>query len=480
MLIANHMPDADNHLRAIADCFEKAEKADIVVAYIQQGGVALLQNSLDRIGHAVRLICSLDMDVTDPSALKALMVKGVKVKIYRMGRVTMHAKLWLFQDARGCWRCIVGSANLSAGGLRNNVEAGVGLTESENPDALAQARNFFGVLWNSERCSELTGRDIDAWISGRRERREMIARIRRLQNQAKPLSDSARVNVLRKFVKGWIDIGVHEKTAGAGVTGKMWRGWYIIPDQGYIDHALMNRLHRICQIMLRAGGVIDISKSVQPPLDEILEITTEKLQRPKHKMNPRDLFIRQEKNYLVHFEFARNPAKNNGRPDIKTLVLTEYGAQFAGAASAQEQKRIYTASMQQYAYNGLPLLKFTRKLLDEADKIDLTEFSYFANHAYSIGEVNNIAALIRMYRHLPGARKTSFEEEMNDYFRAKLEHTATNVRGNYDKSAKHTMSALGWCEGLHCDFENWELSLSDEQRKNRVRANNQRRIFAGK
>ena len=462
MLIANHIPDADNHLRAIADCFEKAEKADIVVAYIQQGGVALLQNSLDRIGHAVRLICSLDMDVTDPSALKALMAKGVKVKIYRMDRGTMHAKLWLFQDARGCWRCIVGSANLSAGGLRNNVEAGVGLTESENPDALAQARNFFGVLWNSERCSELTGRDIDAWISGRRERREMIARIRRLQNQAKPLSDSARVNVLRKFVKGWIDIGVHEKTAGAGITGKMWRGWYIIPDQGYIDDALMNRLRRICQIMQRAGGVIDIGKTVQPPLDEILEITTEKLQRPNRKMKPRDLFIRQEKNYLVHFEFARHPVKSNGRPDIKTLALTEYGARFAAAANAQAQKKIYTASMQQYAYNGLPLLEFTRKFLGEAGKVNLTEFSFFANHAYSISDVNDIAALIRMYRHLPDARKTSFEEEVNEHFRVKLEHTAKNVRGNYDKSAKHTMSALGWCEGLRCDFDDWELSLLDD------------------
>lgn len=400
MLIANRMPGADNHLHVIADCFEKAEKADMVVAYIQQSGVTLLRDSLDRMGRAARLVCSLDMDVTDPSAIKALMAKGVKVRVYKTDRGTMHAKLWLFKDARGRRRCIIGSANLSAGGLRNNVEVGVDLNDSEHTEAVAQARNLFGFLWNSDRCIELTGRDVDAWISGRRERRKMVAQIRRLQSKVKPPSANARLKVLRKFVTGWIDIGVDEKTAGAGVTGKMWRGWYIIPDQGYIDDALMNRLHRICRIMQRAGGVIDISRPVTPPFDEVLDITEEKLLRASRKMPLRALFVRQEKNYLTHFDFAHHPAKPNGNPDKKTLALTDYGAQFANAANTRAQKQIYTASMQQYAYNGLRLLEFARLLLDEVGEVNLTEFSLFANHAFSIGEVNNIAALLTMYRGL--------------------------------------------------------------------------------
>jgi len=461
MLIVNQTPDADDHLRVITDCFENAKRADMVVAYIQQSGVTLLQDSLGRIGHAARLVCSLDMDVTDPAAIKALMAKGARVKVYKTDRGAMHAKLWLFKDGRGGWRCIIGSANLSAGGLRNNVEVGVDLNDAEHPEAVAQARNLFGFLWNSERCGALTERDIDAWISGRRERRAMIAQIRRLQSEARPPSAAAQVKVLRKFVKGWIDIGVDEKTAGAGVTGKMWRGWYIIPDQGYIDDALMNRLHRICRIMQRAGGVIDISAPVKPPFDEILEITEEKLLRAKHKMPLRALFVRQEKNYLTHFDFAHHPAKPNGKPDKKTLALTEYGAKFADAANTRAQKQIYTASMRQYAYNGLRLLEFARMLLGEVGAVDLAEFSLFANHAYAIDEVNNIAALITMYRGLAVDKRDSFRREMDAYFHAQLEHTARNVRGNYDKSAKHTMSALGWCDGLRCDFDNWALSLSD-------------------
>ncbi|MDD9857249.1 MAG: hypothetical protein OXU96_04280 [Gammaproteobacteria bacterium] len=66
MLIANNMPGADNHLSVITDCFEKAEKADIVVAYIQQGGVTLLRNPLDRIGHAVRIICRIHLQRPPP------------------------------------------------------------------------------------------------------------------------------------------------------------------------------------------------------------------------------------------------------------------------------------------------------------------------------------------------------------------------------------------------------------------------------
>jgi len=184
MLITNNTAAGHDHLSAITDCFEKAEKADLVVAYVQQTGVNLLQSPLARIGRAVRLICSLDMDVTDPAAIKNLMAMGVKVKVYRMDRGTMHAKLWLFKEAQGHWQCIVGSANLSAGGLRNNVEASARLIESENPDALAMARRIFGFLWNSDGCDELTDRDIDTWISSRRERRKMISRIRQIQNIA--------------------------------------------------------------------------------------------------------------------------------------------------------------------------------------------------------------------------------------------------------------------------------------------------------
>ncbi len=463
MLITNNTAAGHDHLSAITDCFEKAEKADLVVAYVQQTGVNLLQSPLARIGRAVRLICSLDMDVTDPAAIKNLMAMGVKVKVYRMDRGTMHAKLWLFKEAHGHWQCIVGSANLSAGGLRNNVEASARLIESENPDALAMARRIFGFLWNSDGCDELTDRDIDTWISSRRERRKMISRIRQIQSKAKQPSTGAQVKVLREFVKGWIDIGVHEKTTGSGVTGKMWRGWYIIPDQGYVDDALMNRLHGICQIMHRAdGGAIDISQPVKPPLDAILKITEEKLLRSKRKMPLRSLFVRQEKNYLTHFEFARHPVKPGGKPDKKILALTEYGAQFARAGNVREQKQIYTAAMQQYVYNGLPLLEFTHGLLREIDKINLTEFSFFANHAYAIGEVGNIAALIQMYRNLPRERKILFKKEMDDYFKVKLEPSAKNVRGNYDKSAKHTMSALGWCEGLYFNLASCELSLRDE------------------
>jgi len=462
MLIANQTPDADNHLRILTDCFEQAEQADVVVAYIQQSGVTLLRNPLDRIGRATRLICSLDMDVTDPAAIKTLMAMGVQVKVYQTDRGAMHAKLWLFKDASGGRRCIIGSANLSAGGLRNNVEVGVDLNEAEHPEAVAQARNLFGFLWNSERCGALTERDIDAWIAGRHERQKMIAQIRRIQSRVKPPSDAAQMKILRKFVKGWIDIGVDEKTTGAGVTGKMWRGWYIIPDQGYIDDALMNRLRRICRIMQRASGVIDISAPVKPPFDEILKITEEKLLRAKRKMPLRALFVRQEKNYLTHFDFAHHPAKADGKVDKKILALTEYGAQFARAANAPAQKRIYTASMQQYAYNGLHLLEFTRLLLAEVGAVDLTEFSLFANHAYAIGEVNNIAALVTMHRGLSPDKKDSFKRKMDEYFHAKLEHTAKNVRGNYDKSAKHTMSALGWCDGLSFNLANCELSPQGE------------------
>lgn len=460
MLISNGMEKLPSYYAVISEQFKKAEKIDLAVSYIQKSGVSTLKELIAQLGSNIRLVCSFDMDITDPLAVKELLDMGVAVRIYQAQRGTLHAKLWLFEHGQGRWNCIVGSANLSANALRENMEVGVLIKQDDNRQAINEALGVFNFIWDNDKCRDVTDEDIRIWAEGRRKRKKMKLRLK--QQEKRPPSADEDIELLKEFAREWIDIGVDAQTIGAGLVGRLWRGWYIIPDQGYIDDELMDRLHRICEIVSsEEGEMIDISSDdMNPPFQKILDITKAKLVRPDHKMKPRALFVRQEKNYLTHLGFLFHPDKDNGKLNKQLLKLTEYGKQFARARNVAEEKKIYTEAMREYSYNNLHLLQFTYELLEQLKTLDFTEFSFFANHAYSSDEVDSIVTLITIYRNLSPEARAGFQREMDEYFRAKLEHTARNVRGNYNKKVKHTMSALGWCEGLHFDFNNNELRLA--------------------
>ena len=457
VFLHNQIEDLPNFYDAIGDQFGKAHKAALAVSYVQRSGVAALKKCMAEIGGNIRLICSFDMEVTDPLAIKQLMDIGVIVKIYHAQRGTLHAKLWLFKGIEGCWNCIVGSANLSAHALYDNVEAGVLIEGKDNREAVGEALKVFDFIWNGDNCRELTNEDIETWIQERDKRGKIKLR------SPRPLSPDEGIVVLEDFVKGWIDVGVDAPAGGekTGIRGRLWRGWYIIPDHGYIDDGLMVRLHGICKIISSKEAIMDISSdSKDGRFGRILEIVEEKLIRHKHKMASRQLFVRQEKNYLIRFGFAVHPEKSNGKPDRNMLRLTEHGKRFSLAAKINGRKKIYTEAMQEYLYNGLPLLHFTYELLKRTRSVSFTEFSFFASHAYSLDELDSIAGLVDIYRSLPTDTRKRFERDVDAYFHEKLEPTAAGVRGNYDKKVKHTMSALGWCEGLQFDSAKKELRLA--------------------
>lgn len=460
MLISNGMEKLPSYYAVVSDQFKKAEKIDLAVSYIRQSGVSILKELITQVGSNIRLVCSFDMDITDPSAVKELLDMGVAVRIYQAQRGTLHAKLWLFEHGQGRWNCIVGSANLSAHALRENMEVGVLIKQDDNRQAINEAIGVFNFIWNNDKCRDVTDEDIRIWAEGRRKRKKMESRLKKWKKR--PSSPDEDIERLKQFARWWIDIGVDAQTIGAGLVGRLWRGWYIIPDHGYIDDELMNRLHRICEIVSsEEGEMIDISSdNMNPAFQKILDITKEKFVRPKHKMKPRDLFVRQEKNYLTHLGFLFHPDKANGKLNKQLLKLTDYGRRFARARNVAEGKKIYTEAMREYSYNNLCLLQFTYELLEQLKTLDFVEFSFFVSHTYSSSQVDSIVTLITIYRNLSPEARAGFQQDMDEYFRTKLEHTASGVKMNYDKSVKHTMSALGWCEGLRFDFRNNELRLA--------------------
>jgi hypothetical protein len=71
-------------------------------------------------------------------------------------------------------------------------------------------------------------------------------------------------------------------------------------------------------------------------------------------------------------------------------------------------------------------------------------------------------------------RKLTFDEqgmlvkEFNKYFDQIKGATAKNVRGNFIKHAKHTMSAIGWVNGLFFDQEKFQLQIQDKKQISKI------------
>ena len=449
MLIHNHSLDGgENHGALIKRLLAESDSADLMVSYVKSTGADFLTTALENI--QLRLLCAREMDITDPQALIGLANTGAEIKIYECVRGNFHPKMWLFYSGGKPHACVVGSANMSAGAFLHNVEVGA-LFGADHIKTLEQAQQMFNFFWGKREALPVAREYLEEWSILKQRRAQTINEFRKLQAQhaSEYVVNILEENPLKEYVGRWMHINVAEETPTGTVRGKLWRGWYIIPDQGMIDGGLMNRLHRICQIIHSAGGRIDMSsESSSPQLQEICGIVKSKLQRDSHRTPLRNLFVRQEKNYLEKFGFVVHPPKADGKPDSKTLQITTMGKAFAEAETAGKQKKVYTEAMDSYAYNGLPLLLFVKQLLAITDYVTNEEFGLFANHAYSLSELDIVASLTLQYRALQDGSKEQFNAWYSDLFKQILEPTNKNVRGNYDKSVRHTLSALGWCEGL--------------------------------
>ncbi|MBT9174278.1 MAG: hypothetical protein DDT21_02691 [Syntrophomonadaceae bacterium] len=451
MFIQNQITSLPNHLSKIKEMLSGSRKVYLTVSYILDSGVSILIGDLKNIIEdkgSVKLVCSSDMGITDPTAIKKLLDIGVEVKVYKLGEGTFHAKVWL-SNKNNKWYCMVGSANCSKSAFIDNVEASLMIdTDSNIGGAIEQALMFFEYLWDSGKCFNVDYEFLNTW----QKRENSKAIIKEKIEEIKISPEKQKVfDLLFSYCKDWIDIKKEQKQKDE-FKESLWRGWYIIPDQGPINDFTMIRLRDIINVILsddnyKSTGYFDISPR-SASINKIINLTKNKFKRKELKMDLRDLFIRQEKNYLRRFGFAIHPLKNNNKEDEYKLVVTDLGIQFAKCNNIDSLKVLYSRNMLSYKWGNLCIFAFTLRLLQKFTFLTFDEFSLFIMHAYSEEEFNDIKDLILMYRGLPDAERKTFVTKVNRYFEQIKGPTARNVRGNYFKHAKHNMSAIGWMQGL--------------------------------
>jgi len=117
------------HGEALKELFEVPDitSALVSVAFVKASGVEHIHDLLDKHGKMLTVFAGIRNEITTHQGLaKLLGIKGSTLYAVDTGsrRVVFHPKLYLVRGKAEA-RVLVGSANMTLGGLNNNIEAGV-------------------------------------------------------------------------------------------------------------------------------------------------------------------------------------------------------------------------------------------------------------------------------------------------------------------------------------------------------------------
>ncbi len=161
-----------------------ATEVDVAVAFIKHSGLELIFDALvDAVSYrkaALRLLTSDYLDVTDPHALRSLMLlkeRGADVRIFEAGTDSFHLKSYIFvrslDGAVVHGSAYVGSSNLSRKALTDGLEWNYRVARTDDTDSQAaerfrEVREQFDMLFARPRVIPLDY----GWIEAYERRRQ--------------------------------------------------------------------------------------------------------------------------------------------------------------------------------------------------------------------------------------------------------------------------------------------------------------------
>jgi HKD family nuclease len=139
----------------LAPAITQSEEIKVAVAFVSRRGFEMIRPQIEdalRLGATLEFLVGLDMNVTEPGVLyeiQALSNVFDNVSLYcyvsAKGNVIYHPKMYLLRSGNGA-TVIIGSSNLTQGGLKGNVEANVVLRGSMLEEAFSDAYSTYSYL----------------------------------------------------------------------------------------------------------------------------------------------------------------------------------------------------------------------------------------------------------------------------------------------------------------------------------------------
>lgn len=172
---------SEHFLPHLCAAIAAAAEIDLAVAFVKTTGLRLLLPDLlaaiERADSPARLrvITSDYLDVTDPEALRLLLLlldRGAAVRVYESAGSSFHMKAYLFtrldRDGQIAGSAFIGSSNISRQALKDGLEWNYRI-DYPGDDGFLEARSRFDALFAHPRAVALT----DAWIA-RYEARRLV------------------------------------------------------------------------------------------------------------------------------------------------------------------------------------------------------------------------------------------------------------------------------------------------------------------
>ncbi len=195
----------------ICDFLSECNDLFIAVAFLRQAGLRNVLPGIESLlcndGEFTAVI-GTDFFLTEPAALEQLFELTTKftacnLYLYRASsNATFHPKYYRFRNAESV-RVVVGSANLTGGGLTKNIEISANTSCSLQSQLDLDSRNFEKQILRDTRCFQPSLRDLDAYASHysvmRRIRKTMEAKARKELKAVVVLSDGDLNEHLRQY-----------------------------------------------------------------------------------------------------------------------------------------------------------------------------------------------------------------------------------------------------------------------------------------
>ncbi|MES9856232.1 MAG: DEAD/DEAH box helicase family protein [Sedimenticola sp.] len=170
---------SDPFLPQLLDAINQATEIDITVSFIRQSGLELIFDALrDAMGRhvAIRVLTSDYLDVTEPQALRRLMLLAEREADIRLfstaGDPSFHIKSYIFLRRNGealldgC--AFVGSSNISNMALTRGLEWNLRVDYPADSVRFLEILGKFETLFSDSRVTPLTHTWIDAYAARRK------------------------------------------------------------------------------------------------------------------------------------------------------------------------------------------------------------------------------------------------------------------------------------------------------------------------
>jgi superfamily II DNA or RNA helicase/SOS-response transcriptional repressor LexA len=170
--------DRDHFLPHLSEAMSQATEVDLAVAFIKTTGLRLLLPDLQaalesKAGRKVRVLTSDYLDITDPEALRLLLLlqeQGADVRVFVTGGSSFHLKAYIFARISNSelveGTAFVGSSNISRQALQEGLEWNYRVVYPADHGFL-EARTRFEEIFSHSRTVALS----DAWIESYEKRR---------------------------------------------------------------------------------------------------------------------------------------------------------------------------------------------------------------------------------------------------------------------------------------------------------------------